>query len=141
MTWITEERTAKTIGALRIVYCRPKEGTEGAHQVEFPDGRAVRVVPDGQTTGKRRSTTILAACRAIAEVAYPVKLDPYSYLIGVLTDNKLAWEAVDLTAMSIEEWLSEWLGGYLGVERSAVLADALIEDLAADGWQIVQASR
>ena len=42
-------------------YLRHRESTEGGLLVRLADGRSLRVLPDGQATGQRRTRTLLAA--------------------------------------------------------------------------------
>jgi hypothetical protein len=123
-----------------------RDRQETAHLVAFPDGRQVRVLPDGQNSGQRRSRVTSEALAAICEQVggedhaselardgiNPI-MDPVVYLLGCFAVAGLTWELV-LPELMIGEWLDEWW------ERREVdrRPGWLLEDLDADGWKIVR---
>lgn len=60
----------------QVTYLRSSESAEGGHLVRFPDGRAVRVLPDGESTGQGRIRMISQALGEL-EGGY---VDPVAYL-------------------------------------------------------------
>lgn len=64
---------------VEVVYLRSPGSTEGGHQVTLGD-RMIRVLPDGQTTGQKRSHIITGALTELQKDP-----DPLIYLIGALT--------------------------------------------------------
>lgn len=134
--WIEVPAQSKQIGPFRVVYLKPRKGSEGAHLVEFPDGRAVRVLPDGRNSGQKRSRTITEALTALSELE-GAPIDPLTYLIGHLTATDLTWEALEpLREATVEEWLEAWLE-VAGVDgRPDMVAREFLHDLEAFGWKI-----
>lgn len=68
--------TAWPDGPLEVVYLRSPDSAEGGHQITWA-GRMIRVLPDGQTTGQKRSHIITDALTDLQ-----VNPDPLTYLIG-----------------------------------------------------------
>jgi len=58
-----------------VRYLRSRESPEGGHLVRFPDGRAVCVLPDGQSTGQGRIRMI---SQALTELESG-QVDPVAY--------------------------------------------------------------
>jgi hypothetical protein len=92
LSLIPDENTAKEYGdGLSYVYLRASGANgEGGYEVRFPDGRRVRVVPDGIATTRRRLTAVQ---KALVDVEVGV-CDPFLYLVGVLAYTGLAWEEI-----------------------------------------------
>lgn len=57
----------RTVGAGIVTSLRSRTSTEWGHLIETTDGHIIRVLPDGQTTGKKRSHTITEALTDAAE--------------------------------------------------------------------------
>lgn len=83
----TPHGTPTVHGASTVTYLRSKSSPEGAHLVACVDG-SVRVLPDGHTTGQRRSRMISEALTATQE--HPQLA--YMHLVGVLTLNRFRYE-------------------------------------------------
>jgi len=63
--WKPVETQSKTVGPYQIVYLRGP-GPEGGHEIRFPDGQTLRVLPDGSTSGKYRSKRIVSHLEAVS---------------------------------------------------------------------------
>jgi len=75
MTWRAYDAGRPGPAGTRIRYLRSKETPEGGHLVVFPDGRAVRVLPDGESTGQGRLRMIQTALVELESG----HLDPVAY--------------------------------------------------------------
>lgn len=95
MTWKPIPQQRRTVdgpnGTLTLDYLRsPDSGGEGGHEVTFPDDRRLRVLPDGRTTTKKRSHTILSGLTTLQYVDWKTgtdtvdDLDPLAYILGLL---------------------------------------------------------
>lgn len=149
MTWKTDARSLRTFGPYTLH--SERDGQETAHLVAFPDGRKVRVVPDGRNSGQRRSRVTSEALAAICEQVGGVEhaselardginpiMDPVAYLVGCLAVAGGAWEMV-LPEVTIGEWLDGWFnwpGDWSFDTRDT--SRALLYDLDTAGWQIVR---
>jgi hypothetical protein len=74
----TQESTWRTVPETRVSYLRNPHSAEGGHEIA-QGGRAIRVLPDGRTSGQRRSRLItgaVAACEGL-------QLDVLAYVWGV----------------------------------------------------------
>ncbi len=105
----TDERTRREFGPFSVV--SEREDGETFHVVTFPDGRQLRVLPDAQHSGQKRSRVVVSALK----------------VLEALVDG-----SVSLTGGYDEEWLAEWFdeGAHEGWE--------LLDDLKTDGWEIVR---
>ena len=152
MTWKADERTTKTFGDYSVV--SERRGSDTAHLISFPDGRKVRVLPDPDISGQKRSRIVSEALADLqgwdeAKAALykagmrgtrawdALQRDPFVQLVGVLDLEGLTWEVPTLGEVTIEEWLAEWFELF-GVNDVAYARDALLGDLADDGWEIVR---
>ena len=138
MTWKPDPRTERRFGPYVLI--SERDGAQTAHLVTFPDGRKVRCLPDGQTSGQKRSRvttdalTVLHELWQAAHFADGPDFEPASYLIGCLAVAGLTWEVVDADlTVTIEEWLTEWFS-----EPHPNRSLHLLGDLDDDGWQIVR---
>ena len=130
MTYKPDPRTVRTFGPYTMV--SERDGDLTAHLVSFPDGRSVRVLPDDRTSGQKRSRVATAALQSMCE--YPgVDSNALYTFVGWIVSEGLSFE-LELGAVTIDEWLTEWFEH--GAERFT--ATALLEDLEADGWSIVR---
>lgn len=136
MTFTPVESQSRTVGPYTIVYLRPDQGTEGGHEVRWPyqyEGETeqrIRVLPDGHTSGQRRSRSITEACSAAAE-AQPDHM--LAMLVGHLSLAGLNFEVIDTSRDPLEQYLTDWL-------LDSVFSDgaALIRDLTVEGYQITR---
>lgn len=152
MTWKPDERTIKTFGDYSVV--SERRGSDTAHLISFPDGRKVRVLPDPDTSGQKRSRIVSEALADLqgwdeAKAALykagmrgtrawdALQRDPFVQLVGVLDLEGLAWEVPGPGEVTIEEWLAEWFECMPPTE-AATAADDLIKDLETTGWKIVR---
>ena len=76
MTWNAVGDPRPIALGATVRYLRSPASPEGGHLVRFPDGRAVRVLPDGQSTGQGRIRMI---SRALTELESG-QVDPVAYL-------------------------------------------------------------
>jgi hypothetical protein len=75
MTWKAYGASRPLPAGASVRYLRSKESPEGGHLVVFPDGQAVRVLPDGESTAQSRLRTITLALDELASG----HLDPVAY--------------------------------------------------------------
>ena len=142
MIWKPVPSKSRVVGVYRVDYLRG-DGPEGGHDVAFPDGRTLRVLPDGVTTGKFRGDTILAALDTISRVdgivfrvEGPGFWDPMLYLIGAIARHGIdSWEILDHPALSAERVIADWAADWKGDGD----ASKLIAELEAAGYKIVEA--
>lgn len=128
MTWKTDSRSLRTFGPY-IVYSE-RDGGDTAHLVAFPDGRKVRVLPDGRNSGQRRSRVTSDALAALQQPPHIAADAALYFFVGLIVVAGLSYELV-LPEVTIEEWLVEWL-------EAGGSATQLLMDLGADGWAIVR---
>lgn len=148
--WIPQERDAKTVGPFTITPMRPRgSGGEGAHHVDFGDGRAVLVLPTPQHSTRARFSvlhSVLSDCVAIGAKYGPIgafeAFDPRAYLLGHLAAQGIPWEpAASLQQPTIEEWFAHYLRETfvfhpdwpVDVDQEA---KRLLKALGDDGWEI-----
>lgn len=133
--WITDERPENTrrFGDITLVSQTHKQDRNTAHLITFGDGCQIRVLPDGATSGQKRSRVlrrVLEAAKALDGTSSDLV---ETYVIGGLAREGLTWEQVsNIREVTIEEWLAEWL-------EAGGSASQLLEELADDGWKIVRA--
>lgn len=146
MTWTKEKRAElhKIFGPFWLI--PERDGSETAHLVEWPDGRRLRVLPDGINSGQRRSRVVSEALKRVCDqlggedhVSELAAEDPggitdlaLTFVVGAIARADLSWEypPPDLE-VSIEEWLAEWL-------EAGGSAEQLLHELGVDGWKIVR---
>lgn len=137
VTWTPDLRHQKTYGTLTLT--PERNGGETAHRVDIPGGLSVRALPDGRTSGQKRSHVIVKALVALGMMDPPPAYDlAANYLIGQLALSAMTWEWADteteaLRSVSIEEWLESW---FLDRDLSLAWAHHLLADLKVDGWQV-----
>jgi hypothetical protein len=124
-----------------------RDGQKTAHLVAFPDGRKVRVVPDGRNSGQRRSRVTSEALAAICEQVggedhaselardgiNPI-MDPVAYLIGCLAVAGLTWQIIG-GELTPGEWWEDWL------EANPTYRDCVIgfvRDMGDAGFEVVR---
>jgi hypothetical protein len=144
MTWKPDPRTELRFGP--YVLTSERDGQETAHLVAFPDGREVRVLPDGRNSGQRRSRVTSEALTTLHELWQgqhfsddAPAIDPVAYLVGCFAVAGLTWELV-LPEVTIGEWLDGWFnwpGDRLSLDTRD-MSRALLYDLDTAGWQIVR---
>jgi hypothetical protein len=139
--WQPDTRHTKTFGSYTLTPER-RDG-ETAHRIDLPDGRSIRVLPDGSRSGQWRAHALREALKSTAALVGVSEALTVDHLVGRLAVNGLLWDWVDLAAeareaVTIEEWLMAW---FADVDASRVeLPFLLLNALAVDGWQIVRAS-
>lgn len=144
MTWKPDTRHVKTYGDLTLT--PERQGQETAHRIDIPGGLSVRAVPDGQTSGRKRSHVVSKALTELGMMDPPPSYDlAANYLLGQLALSGLTWEWCDLAteareAVTIEEWLTHWMEAEGHPVTGDIAASRLLADLSSDGWQIVRAS-
>lgn len=82
-TW-TPERT-RTAGGIPVTSMRGS--TEGAHRIDFPDGRMLMVLPDGVSSPGPRSRVISKALNELEAVSVDGdtgRIDLLAYVVGRL---------------------------------------------------------
>lgn len=140
MTWKRDLRreNIRQIGDY-VIYSETRN-QETCHVIVLSDGRELRVLPD-ERSGRKRSNLVRQAVSHLASVlSANTSISEETYLLGLLLQSgftKWEWETED---ESIEEWLTNWLVAVpmLSPDRAMAAADDLIDDLAADGWEIVR---
>lgn len=132
--WKADPRSRREFGPYSLTSLRAKHGTEGAHLVEGPSW-ALRVVPDGHTSGAKRAKVLSEILTALPQFS-AISGEVHALTVGRLTLEGLKWEPV-LTETTIEEWLDEWFELF-GLNKNDVkyARESLLGDLADDGWQI-----
>jgi hypothetical protein len=137
MTWAPDDRHIRTFGDLTLT--PERNGGETAHRVDVPGGLSVRALPDGETSGMKRSHVIVKALTALGEMDPAPSYDlATNYLIGQLALSGMQWEWCDLATearetVKIEEWLEAW---FTDRELSEAWAFQLLDDLKTDGWRV-----
>lgn len=137
MTWTPDERHIRTFGPYALT--PERKGLETAHRVDIPGGLSVRALPDGRTSGQKRSHVILKALKELDGFDPAPSYDlATNYLIGQLALSAINWEWADteteaLHAVSIEEWLEHW---FTERDLNEAWAFQLLADLKTDGWQV-----
>ena len=85
---------------VQVFYITSKVTSEGGHDVAFSDGWCVRVLPDGQTSGQKRSRAIrdaltYAQASAADHLDHEHLVTGYRYLMtGVLYEHNLTIELI-----------------------------------------------
>lgn len=80
-TWIAADIrniTIPGVGDVTVTRFRPRSG-DGRHQLTFPDGTIIDILPDGVTTGAHRARTFGKALEDLG-----VTVDPATYVVGAL---------------------------------------------------------
>lgn len=138
-----DERHRKRFGDYEMVPERTPKGT--AHLVTLKDGKTIRVKPDAQTSGQKRSRVVSEALKGLQNLSWmdddDSVFDPELYLVGALARAGLDWEYArddDLTDVSIEEWLDHWFELNPPAAPDVNGRRDLLTDLANDGWEIVR---
>ena len=139
--WVPDERNAKTFGPFIVTPLRPRSGTEGAHHVDFGDGRGLLVLPTPAYSTRKRFGVLqgvlddLNAIRAnFGPIGANEALDPRRYVIGHLSELGIPWESVgSLREPTFGEWLDRYLKEHGGFR---VLPAHFLAALDADGWEI-----
>ncbi len=132
MTWQRAKTPSKTVGPVDVYYISRKGQSEGGHDVVFPDGTAIRVLPDG-TTGQRRSRTI---SWALTKAKYlldgsPATWDEWvAFVVGHLAVRGLTWEILQ-PERSLEDVVEE----AMAAAKDAAQAIARLDQ---SGWQIIR---
>jgi len=91
MTWRAYgEPRMLPLGA-SVRYLRSSGSPQGGHLVRLRDGRTVRVLPDGDTTGQKRSRTISEALTELESGQF----DPLAYLTARLVGIGAVVEPAD----------------------------------------------
>ncbi len=152
MTWVVDGNQQRNIGPYVLV--SERDGDQTAHLVTFPDGRQIRVLPDGSTSGQKRSRVTKLALESLVrlvahseslpdgETLLPPGYDPMLYLVGSLAYAGLSWEQVT-DEPTVEDWLAVWLPmmdfetGQFG-DDGMLAAKLLVDDLGRSGWEIVK---
>jgi hypothetical protein len=75
----TSEASVRTVPETTVAYLRSPHSAEGGHQIS-QGGRTIWVLPDGRTSGQRRSRLITGAVGACEGLS----LDVLAYVWGVL---------------------------------------------------------
>lgn len=78
----TSGLTVRSVPETKVVYLRSPHSAEGGHQI-VQGGRMIWVLPDGRTSGQRRSRLISQAVGACEGLC----LDALAYVWGVLARN------------------------------------------------------
>ena len=152
MTWVADENQQRNIGPYSLV--SERDGDQTAHLVTFPDNRQLRVLPDGSTSGQKRSRVTKVTLEALAalvahseslpdgETPLPPGYDPMLYLVGSLAYGGLSWEQVS-NEQTVEDVVADWIVTVVpvldefGVDGETA-AKGLVSDLASSGWKIVK---
>lgn len=139
MTWVVDDRHEKIYGSVRMA--PERQGGETAHRISLPDGRVIRVLPDGTTSGQARARVSREACKETADLKGGSVDLIANHLIGRLAMAGVLWDWVDEAreareALSITDWLVVWCDAR---DMSEAWAHQLLNDLKTDGWQIVRA--
>ena len=155
MSWVVDGNQQRNIGPYSLV--SERDGDQTAHLVTFPDNRQLRVLPDGASSGQKRSRVTKVALEAlVALVAHseslpegvtvlPPGYDPMLYLVGSLAYAGLSWEQVT-DEPTVEDWLADWFWSsrersYFGFDDDGdvnAAAELLVSDLGRAGWEIVK---
>lgn len=125
--WTADERHRKVFGRLSMV--PERRGDETAHLVDL-GGREIRVLPDGLTSGQRRSRVISEALGTIQALDPSVDLAE-TILVGVLARAGLSWEKL---SEKPHEHRFEVAGIRASRERQGALVATLICPDCGDGW-------
>lgn len=140
MTWTADEDLRRVYGPYEMV--PERDGLLTAHLVSLP-GRQIRVLPDGASSGQKRSRVIKVALEVMAALrgdsgSLP-GFDPMLYLVGSLAYSGLEWEQIT-DDPAVEDFLDEWLSVMKDwyTDESRFTAKLLVADLASSGWQIVK---
>lgn len=129
MTWKRDTRpeNVRTIGDFKI-FSEVNSDRETAHVIQFPDGAELRVLPSGQS-GRMRSITVRSICEGLAEGSDRLRANE-ALLVAIGGLSRVGLDYQELAgAVSIEEWLDEWL-------EAGGSAENLLHELDVDGWEI-----
>jgi len=110
----------------------PTSPKSPGHEVQFPDGRKLRVLPDGKTSIRRRSHVIVEGVEALNEEG-PKRLDPVAYLMGLLIRNEASELTVIGQEVTADQVISDWLDDW-GPDASPT---KLLQELASAGFTVV----
>ena len=140
MSWKLVASSVPTeIGLYRIE--SERDGDQTAHLITFPDGRQIRVLPDGDHSGQYRIRVVKAALVVLLDVAarsesLPAEYDPMVYLYGALCSHNLEWEQV-WNRQTIEDWLETYFViSARGDAQGPESALSFIRGLEKAGWVI-----
>lgn len=136
MSFTPVESQTRQIGPFVVVYLRPDKGSEGGHEIRLPDGHRVRVLPDGRTSGQKRSRIITEALTRAVEL-HETGTPPLALIVGHLAVAKLTWELQEpRVGPTLEGVIDEWLED----QHIDPLVDAhsLIDHLERRGYQITR---
>lgn len=140
--WKAIPQQRQHIGGYIVDYLRnPDRHGEGGHQVTFPDGKRLRVLPDGRTTTKRRNHTILSGLTHLNDIdaeqpedSSDPTLGPIPYIVGLLVlDGADSWEIAD-EPISPEQVIAECIADW----NPNVTASKILAELEASGLAIVR---
>ena len=149
MTWVVDGNQQRNLGPYVLV--SERDGDQTAHLVTFPDNRQLRVLPDGASSGQKRSRVVKVALDSLVRLVahsealpdgvtpLPPGYDPMLYLVGSLAYAGLSWEQIT-DEPTVEDVIADWL--VLMDDRlpgeTELAAKALVSDLASSGWEIVK---
>lgn len=139
--WTPDERHLKTFGPYEMV--PERNGTETSHVVTLQDGQKIRVLPDADSSGQKRSRVIVGALKTLE--ALPRDFDSETFLIGALARNDLEWEWVqefDTSPSPLIGALQKALIEVTGRDWTMVYpwAEGVLKHLRAQGFEIVESS-
>lgn len=126
--WKAVPQKRQEIGECIVDYLRnPDRHGEGGHEVTFPDGQRLRVLPDDVTTAKERMYAIVSGLTHIEDCTVPednpaaiVTFDPVAYVVGCL-----ALRGADRWEIASERMTPE----------------EILRDVMSDGWTGPDAAR
>lgn len=133
--WRMSKSQRQQVGRFILDYLRGR-GAEGGHQVSFPDGRRLRVLPDGRSTGKYRSHRIvsdLTALDVVWESFSDAGLDPVLWLVGSWAVAGFDWQLLLPETRSDPEAV---IGEVLRDFGSTTTPAKLLAELEAAGWSV-----
>ena len=131
MIWKRVPQKRHQVGPFVVDYLREGDRGEGGHEVALPDGRRLRVLPDGTTTAQKRRDRIVGGLTELQSLP-PGSVDPITYLVGcmyVLGASNYEILGQTITPQEIiTDCLADW--------GKDLTAEKVIGELAAAGYTI-----